>query len=424
LERLSEKLKYNSAIVIFNHGALGGAVKRYVNLFIYFRKIDPDKIILITNSHLFNQFKELYPDEKADGIYIVNDFSKTSLQKPGSSKTRVYKDRISDPMETDSRHTIFRKIYWYYKNKFRQKKIYGQIEELREQLDIKVFYGVFAGILPLMFYMESKRKDTAVLFSDMDSWFSEVHRDMKKLWYRKYYSFNYALENADAVDFLSPHIYEGVKERNVNLNKEKIFISPCSFTDYRKCETGDKSRLEIAYVHRIEPDKNPMMFLNAVKRIIEKFPGLKIHLLGEGTLVNEVDSFIKENKLEKNIEFRFHPNPTEILKNTLIFVSIQTLTNYPSQSVLEAMACGNAIIASCTGDTGLFINEQNGILIDLNEDSLVAALEDLLENKKKAIQLGKNAREYVLKNHAIETFADYFIKLLNETYEKKIKNIL
>lgn len=424
MERATEKLKYNSAIVVFNNGALGGAVKRYINLFIYLRKIDPDKIILITNSHLFNQFKELYPDEKTDRIYIMNDFSKTSLQNPGSSKTRVYKDRISDPMKTDSRHTIFRKVFWHYKNKSRQKKIFRQIEKLREQLDIKGFYGVFAGILPLMFYMESKRKDTAVIFSDMDSWFSEVHRDMKKLWYRKYYSFNYALENADAIDFLSPHIYEGVKERNVNLNKEKIFVSPCSFTDYSKCETGDKSRMEIAFVHRIEPDKNPLMFLNAVKRIIKKFPDLKIHLLGEGTLVNEVDSFIKENNIEKNIEFRFHPKPTDILKDTLIFVSIQTLTNYPSQSVLEAMACGNAIIASRTGDTELFINEQNGILIDLNEDSLVAALENLLENKVKAIQLGKNAREFVLKNHTIETFSDYFIKLLNETYEKKVKKIL
>jgi glycosyltransferase involved in cell wall biosynthesis len=272
---------------------------------------------------------------------------------------------------------------------------------------------VFAGILPLMFYLESKRKDTAVLFSDMDSWFSEVHRDMKRLWYRKYYSFNYALENSDAVDFLSPHIYEGVKERNVNLNNDKVFISPCSFSDYSKCETGDKSKTEIAYVHRIEPDKNPMMFLSAAKRIVKKYPDLKVHLLGEGTLVNEVENYIKENKLEKNIAFSFHPQPTEILKDTLIFVSIQTLTNYPSQSVLEAMACSNAIIASRTGDTELFINKENGILIELKEDSLVGAIEDLLENKDKAIHLGKN--------HTIETFSDYFIRLLNETYDKKVK---
>jgi glycosyltransferase involved in cell wall biosynthesis len=279
---------------------------------------------------------------------------------------------------------------------------------------------VFAGILPLMFYFEQKRTDITITFSDMDSWFSEVHRDMKKLWYRKYYSFNYALENSDAVDFLSPHVYEGVKARNVNIDEEKVFMSPCSFADYSRCESGDKSKTEIAYVHRIEPDKNPMMFLNSAKKILKKFPDVKIQLLGEGTLVNEVDEFIKQNKLEKNINFRFHPHPTEILKNTLIFVSIQTLTNYPSQSVLEAMACGNAVIASRTGDTELFINDKNGILIELSEDALAAALEDLLTHKDKAIELGRNARDYVLKHHTIETFSEYFIRLLNETYEKKI----
>jgi glycosyltransferase involved in cell wall biosynthesis len=161
------------------------------------------------------------------------------------------------------------------------------------------------------------------------------------------------------------------------------------------------------------------MFLNAVKRVLKKYPDVKISLFGEGTLVKEVEDFIKQNNLEKNIDFRFHPNPTEVLKNSLIFVSIQSLTNYPSQSVLEAMACGNAVIASRTGDTELFINKNNGVLIELNEDALVKAIEELIENKDKAILLGKNAREFVLKNHTIETFSGYFTGLLNKTYEEK-----
>jgi glycosyltransferase involved in cell wall biosynthesis len=405
--------------VVFNHGAVGGAAKRYINLFLYLRKINPSKIYLIVNSHLFSQFKELYSGESEKGIFVINDYSKTSLQNPGTSKTRIYKDRISDPMIVDRQNSFLRKIFWFYKNKLRQRKIYRQIETLRKQLGIKIFYGVFAGILPLVFYLGSKKKNAAVIFSDMDSWFSEVHRDMKRLWYRKYYSFNFALENSDAVDFLSPHIYEGVKARGVKLNEEKIFISPCSFTDYSKCEAGDKSETSIAFIHRIEPDKNPMMFLNAVKRVLKKYPDVKISLFGEGTLVKEVEDFIKQNNLEKNIDFRFHPNPTEVLKNSLIFVSIQSLTNYPSQSVLEAMACGNAVIASRTGDTELFINKNNGVLIELNEDALVKAIEELIENKDKAILLGKNAREFVLKNHTIETFSGYFTGLLNKTYEEK-----
>ena len=49
-------------------------------------------------------------------------------------------------------------------------------------------------------------------------------------------------------------------------------------------------------------------------------------------------------------------------------------------SLLEAMACGNAIIASKRGDTELFINSSNGLLIDLNKSELVSAMELLINN--------------------------------------------
>jgi hypothetical protein len=46
----------------------------------------------------------------------------------------------------------------------------------------------------------------------------------------------------------------------------------------------------------------------------------------------------------KLLGFRAHP--TYILGEASEFVSIQTKNNHPSQSVLEAMNCGNTIIAS------------------------------------------------------------------------------
>jgi glycosyltransferase involved in cell wall biosynthesis len=257
-----------------------------------------------------------------------------------------------------------------------------------------------------------------VIFSDMDSWFSEVHPDMKKLWYRKYYSFNYALENSDLVDFLSPYIAEGIKERNIKINRESISVAPCSFSDYSKCFVGDKKDFEIAFCARLEPDKNPMMFLEAAKILSGKYSQLKFHLLGEGTFVNEIEEFIERNNLKKNVNFRFHRNPPEIFSNTSIFVSIQTNTNYPSQSVLEAMACGNAIIASDTGDTNLFINNDNGILIKLSTEELVKGIDYLIQNPEITRKLGNNAGNFVIKNHTIQKYTDYFLKLVHSTYEK------
>jgi glycosyltransferase involved in cell wall biosynthesis len=253
----------------------------------------------------------------------------------------------------------------------------------------------------------------------MDSWFTDVHTNMKRLWYRKYYSFNYAIENADAVDYLSPYILKGIRERGLKIDDERIFISPCSFIDYSKCNTGDKKNIEIAFASRLEPDKNPMMFLEAVSEINKEYPHVKFHLLGEGTLAFEIEKYITLHNLKNVVNFKFHNNPPEVFSNTSIFVSLQSGTNYPSQSILEAMACGNAIIASNTGDTNLFINKDNGVLISLNPKELTESLKNLILNKDKTLSMGIAANNYVRKNHTLEKFADYYEKLVEKIAGRK-----
>jgi glycosyltransferase involved in cell wall biosynthesis len=321
-------------------------------------------------------------------------------------------------LETDKSASFGRKVFWYYKNKLRQKKLFNKIERIRKEKKIEVFNGVFGGVVPLTFYMNENPRRAAVVFTDMDSWFTDVLTDTKKLWYRKYYSFNYALENADMVDFLSPYVLEGVKKRGVNVIENRASVTACSFADYTKCSAGGKSTFEIAFAARLEPDKNPMMYLEAANVIHAEFPDVKFHLLGEGTLVNEINGFLRANNLGDAVNFRFHNNPPEIFSETNVFVSLQSGTNYPSQSVLEAMACANAIVACNTGDTNLFINSSNGVLIDLNTENLIAALRELIQNTGRTKSLGAAGRNYVLKNHTLEKAAEYYTELYSKAYSK------
>ena len=120
--------------------------------------------------------------------------------------------------------------------------------------------------------------------------------------------------------------------------------------------------------------------------------------------------------MEENTNFIFHNNPPEIFSRTSVFVSLQSGTNYPSQSVLEAMACGNALIASNTGDTGLFINSGNGVLTMLNANAVADAMLQLIMDKEKTKQLGKNAREFVFNNHTLEKASGYYIEMIKSVY--------
>jgi glycosyltransferase involved in cell wall biosynthesis len=406
--------------VAFNHGAFGGAPKRFTNLFSYLNKRYPNIFCYIVNSHLLNQIKGVFSEQDLSGIKTVDlsDAKHLASKNIELKNTRYYSDNIPDPLEVDKNFSYPRKIYWYYKNMLRQKKLFKKIESIRKNLNIEVFIGVFSGVLPLTFYFSDSPRKARVIFSNMDSWFVDVHRDMKKLWYRKYYSFNDAMENSDAVDFLSPYILEGIRERGVKIDADRAFISPCSFADYSKCFVGTKDKVEIAFASRLEPDKNPIIFLKAVAEINKEFPEVRFHLLGEGSLAFEIEKYINDHNLNSVVNFRFHRNPLDVFKNTSIFVSLQSGTNYPSQSILEAMACGNAIIASNKGDTNLFINETNGLLIDLKVNELVAAIRSLIINKDKTRMLGANARNFALKNHNIEKFVDYYIELIRKVASK------
>jgi glycosyltransferase involved in cell wall biosynthesis len=409
-----------TAIVVFHNGAFGGASKRDTNLFLQMNRMYPGYFYLFVNKHLYRQLKEIYDVLPEDRIKIIETPSDLVEDKAHQNPDmpRYYPDNIADPMDIDKQHSTARKIYWYFKNKRRQYNIFKKIEELRAELGVKVFYGVSSGVLPLTFYLKEKPRRAALIFSDADSWFTDVHEDMKKLWYTKYYSFNYALENSDIIDFLSPYILEGVKAKGVKIKEGSAYVSKSSFIDYSKCSVSDKNKFEVAFCSRLEPDKNPMLYLEAAKEILKKYSDVKFHILGEGTLVREIKEFIDSNNLSSSINFQFHKNPPDIIKNTTVFVSIQNNTNYPSQSVLEAMACGNAIIASSRGDTGLFINNSNGILIELNKNELISAIEQFIIDPELAKKMGLNGRDMAMKTHTIENFSVYLLELIEEANNK------
>lgn len=411
-----EKMKFNFGIVLNPSGVFGGAERRFTNLFKYLYENYPQNAYYFVSYDLLEKIKKIYPDYTTQNVIPLG---KKMLTDANKNSINIFKGS-SDQNELINEISILRKFYRWIKNYINEFILYKEIERNRKAYNIRVFMGVFSGILPLYFYLMRKNRDTGIIFCDMDSWFSNIIPKEKKYWYRKFSSFNYALENSDYVDFLSPFILKGVKERGIKLKEESVSITPCSFTDYSKCKIGDKSIFQVAFAGRLEKDKNPEIFLEAAINLSKKYPEILFHIMGDGRLSHDIKEKLTNSELN-NIKFHnFHPQPTEIFADTSIFVSLQTTNNYPSQSVLEAMACGNVIIATNVGDTRMFINESNGILINLDIGELVNAIETLYLNKELRERFGKYAYSYVRENHSIEKMADYYFDLFNRAYFRYI----
>ena len=82
------------------------------------------------------------------------------------------------------------------------------------------------------------------------------------------------------------------------------------------------------------------------------------------------------------------------------------------------MACRNAVIATDVGDTRMFINEQNGLLIKLSTDELCKAIESLYLDRRKTKAMGLYAEKYVKENHTIDKSAEYYLELFEKAYNK------
>lgn len=371
---------------------------------------------MIVSYNLFYQIKTIY---SLDDYSIFVPIGPKYAHAKDTIYNREFFNKKSDPKSLRQyfkyilKKNIIYKVWYMARTRQQQFKYFLEIDKQVQTKQIVSIIGVFNGIIPLYLYFKN-RKRPGIVFSNMDSWFSSISSDPIKEWHKRYVSFNYAHENCDLVDFLSPFIFEGVQKLKVKTPLEKVCITPCSFTDYTKCKIGVKEKLRIAFSGRLEKDKNPIMFLEAALVLAKQYPEVEFHILGEGRLSSVIKEKTDFSGLPNIVYHGFHPNPPEILAETSVFVSIQTTNNYPSQSVLEAMACGNAIIASDVGDTRMFVNEEWGSLIELNIESLIHCLKIYIEQPAIAFEKGLKGSEYVRENHTIEKSVEYYMDLFRK----------
>ncbi|PWS21862.1 hypothetical protein DKP78_21375, partial [Enterococcus faecium] len=68
--------------------------------------------------------------------------------------------------------------------------------------------------------------------------------------------------------------------------------------------------------------------------------------------------------LTDSVTVQPYADMSEIFSRSSIFVSLQRTENYPSQSLLEAMAARNAVVATRVGETAKLVRHQEtGLLV-------------------------------------------------------------
>ena len=200
------------------------------------------------------------------------------------------------------------------------------------------------------------------------------------------------------------------------ITKWTTLTSPNCFASYPVAPV-DGVRPEpalIAFVGRLAPEKNPLLLVDAVGQLRASGIPCRVLMLGEGPLLQAVRRRIRELGLDAVFEVTFADRPLDRIAGASIFVSLQSGDNYPSQSLLEAMGAGCAVVATAVGETARLVTPDVGVLVDQDAEQLARALASLLADPARTAALGAAARTRVRTHFT----ADAYVAFLESLYER------
>jgi glycosyltransferase involved in cell wall biosynthesis len=214
---------------------------------------------------------------------------------------------------------------------------------------------------------------------------------------------------SDRIIFISQSLYDKYK-LNINSQKARIIYNGVE-TDKYYIEMKPKKydeNLHVIFSGLIIPNKNQFELVKAVNYLvnIKKKQKIMVTFIGEGdlTYINSIKAFIKENKLEKYINFTgYLSNVTKILDGADIGI-ISSLKEAFGRVTVEYMMAGLAVIASDTGaNLEILENESNGLKIEM-----------LYDDQELLIRLTKNAQEKALSTFTSDINAKNIFNIYKE----------
>jgi sugar transferase (PEP-CTERM/EpsH1 system associated) len=168
-------------------------------------------------------------------------------------------------------------------------------------------------------------------------------------------------------------------------------------------------RLVIGNVARLDPVKNHVLILRAVRRCFDEGHRPFVLLVGDGPHRRVIETEIDRLGLRADVCLYGHANQVEELINCMdLFVQASKYEGF-SNTLLEAMACGVPILASDVGGTADVVKAKAGGWLFASDDE--AALAKLIAQaipEDVRIGAGVAGRQRVLERYSIQTMvADY-----------------
>jgi glycosyltransferase involved in cell wall biosynthesis len=194
-------------------------------------------------------------------------------------------------------------------------------------------------------------------------------------------------------------------------------ISSEDIVDPKEFKQGEKY---IISVGRPSYQKNPLLMVETMRRVHEKYPDVKFYLVGVGfysPMLDETKTLINRYGLEDSVILVPWLSRAETLgymKHAMFYLTTSLYEGLPI-AVLESLALGKAVVSSdVIGNRDCVKDEYNGFLLPMDADLFAQKCCKLIENEDLRTMMGNNSIEYFENDFLIDNRISELEKIYKE----------
>jgi glycosyltransferase involved in cell wall biosynthesis len=214
---------------------------------------------------------------------------------------------------------------------------------------------------------------------------------------------------------------------------DKVVVVPLGFDLSAFCETKQRPRgplcaalglppdvLLVGYVGRLTAVKNPALFVEAARYVLERIPEARFVMVGDGELRPELEQQIAALGLADRVQLAGWQRDMPAVYACLDALVLTSLNEGTPVTAIEALAAGVPVVATAVGGVPDVVRDgRTGLLVPPSDPAqLAASIADLLASPERGRVLAHAGRQDVLarfsRERLIEDMESLYRAVLSE----------
>ena len=227
----------------------------------------------------------------------------------------------------------------------------------------------------------------------------------------------FALSNAKKVTVVSKFLKEEIKKIDSGIRVEVIpmgvdteLFNSIKRTPMIKRQYEVKGKL-LLYVGRLAPEKGIDLLIDAMPEVVKEYPDIKLLVIGDGTLREDLEGRVKELKIDQNVIFVGWVDNRDLPK----YYATADVFVCPSRreglglTFVEAGLCGCWLIGTNEGGISDVIQDKNNGVFVKKEDAKYLARKLIVSF---SMDQNKKSRDFLVENFELKNISERYARVL------------